>query len=336
MAFAAATCPTCHKRIQVPLDTDESRCMYCGGLVSGAARASSAGSPSLDNLMGMARTAQAAGNQIEAESYFNRVLELDPSISEAWMGKGKSAGWQSTLMNMRFGEMVASFSHAIATTEDADKEETIKTCLFEINHLIVTLYGMSRKHMLEFVAIPASWSDYISNVSAMLTTLETASSWMPHDRTTLDNIVHLCKDNIEGVAFRDEFDNNTSKSWKLSDEYESLMRHKMETAAAAIREIDPDYITPTAEAKKPDACFVVTATMGDTSHPTVVLMRQFRDQWILKRRGGPGFVSWYYRYGPMAASFISASRNRRRASYAILVYPLSLIARLLMRITPKP
>lgn len=41
------------------------------------------------NLMGMARTALIGGNNVEALSYFNRVLEVEPGRSEAWIGKGR-------------------------------------------------------------------------------------------------------------------------------------------------------------------------------------------------------------------------------------------------------
>lgn len=328
MGFAPATCPSCHKHIQVPLDSDESKCMYCGGLVGVNSHAPS--SPTVLNLLGMARTAMTAGNQAEAESYYNRVLELDPEISEAWIGKGKSAGWQSTLSNMRFGEILTCFGHAIATASPEEKDATIESCVFEINHLVVTLYGMSRKHMLEFVSLPDTWPAYISNVGAMLSTLETTSSWRPSERTTLENIVHLCKDNIEGVAYRDELDRNLPKSWKLSDQYEAQLRQKMDEAAKAIRLLDPEYIAPQAETKKPDACFVVTATMGEADHPTVVFLRRFRDEWLLRKPGGRSFVSWYYKHGPKAAAFVSVSRARRRISYFVLVKPLSFVAHLLM------
>ena len=82
------------------------------------------------------------------------MLELDPTISEAWVGKGKAAGWQSTIVNMRFGEVLAAFSHAIATAPEPEKIATIQSCLNEVNTLVSTLYGMARKHMLEFVSLP--------------------------------------------------------------------------------------------------------------------------------------------------------------------------------------
>jgi hypothetical protein len=301
--------------------------MYCGQSILIKDIIQITVGPNITNLLGLARTANMAGNFVEAETYYTRVLELDPTISEAWVGKGRSAGWQSSIVNMRFGEVLTSFGHAIETATETEKLSTISLCLDEINHLVVTLHGMARKHMLEYVALPNTWTEYINQIGQMLTTLETASTWLPTDRTTLDNIVHLCKDNIEGVSYKDPYDNNTPKGWWLSPQYEALIYQKLNAAVNSLTTIDRNYAPPSVEKKKPDLYFVVTATMGDAQHPTVNLLRQFRDQWILARPGGKSFVLWYYRYGPLAANFIRDSRWLRAMSFILIVAPAAWLAR---------
>lgn len=333
MAFRATQCPACKKDIQVPDDAEMAICMYCGQSILVKDAIHITVGPSITNLLGLARTADVAGNDAEAETYYNRVLELDPTISEAWIGKGKSAGWQSSIVNIRFGEVVTSFSHAIGTAPEITKSETISSCLDEINKLVVTLYGMARKHMLEYVALPNIWVEYLNQVAQMLTTLETASTWLPTDRKTLENIVHLCKDIIEGVTYRDSYDNNTPKGWHLSPQYEALISEKFSAAVNSLKALDPSYVPPAVEKKKPDSCFVVTATMGDPQHPTVNLMRRFRDQWILARPGGKKFVSWYYRYGPLAANLIRGSRLLRAMSFVLIVMPLAWLARRFVKLS---
>jgi DNA-directed RNA polymerase subunit RPC12/RpoP len=327
MAFHAAQCPSCKKNIQVPDDVEASICMYCGHSILVKDATYITVGPSITNLLGLARTADIAGNAAEAETYYNRVLEIDPTISEAWIGKGKSAGWQSSVVNMRFGEVLTSFGHAIGTAPEREKPEIISSCVNEVNRLVVTLYGMARKHMLEYVALRNTWAEYLNQVGQMLTTLETAGAWLPTDKTTLENIVHLCKDNIEGVNYRDPYDNNTAKNWHLTPQYEALIRQKLDAAASALKAIDPTYAPPAVEKKKPDSCFVVTATMGDAQHPTVNLLRRFRDQWILTQPGGRTFVSWYYHHGPQAANFIRHSRLLRALSFILIVTPAAWLAR---------
>lgn len=335
MGFHPAQCPSCLKDIQVPDDAKISICMYCGEKISIAQPSTARTSPNVANLLGMAKTASTAGNQTEAEIYFNRVLEIDPTISEAWVGKGKAAGWLSNLNHTRFSETLVAFGHAIAAAPNARKSDQARECLREVNLLVVTLYGMAHQHLLEFVALPNIWPEYVAQVAEMLGTLEQALVWDPVDKDTLENIVHLCKDNIQGIKYRDQFDNNLPKVRYLSPEYESLIRQKLETAAAALKILDPNYIPPLAQAKKADACFVVTATLGDESHPTVLCMRNFRDEWLVNRPGGKAFIAWYYTYGPIAADVI---RNRivlRVISYAFVIQPAALIAKMIMAIAKR-
>lgn len=332
MGFRPAQCPTCLKDIQVPDDAKVSICMYCGEKISIAQLSPSGTSPNVANLLGMARSASTAGNQAEAEIYFNRVLEIDPTISEAWVGKGKAAGWLSNLNHMRFSETLVAFGHAIASTPNARKNNQARECLHEVNLLVVTLYGMAHKHLLEYVALPNIWPDYVVQVAEMLGTLEQALVWDPMDRVTLENIVHLCKDNIEGITYRDQFDNNLPKVRYLTPEYENLIRQKLEAAASALKLLDPEYVPPIAQPKKADACFVVTATMGDETHPTVVFMRSFRDEWLIDRSIGKAFIARYYTYGPIAADIIRHRTYLRLICYALVVQPAALIAKIILRV----
>jgi len=331
MAFHSMRCPSCARDTQVPDDVDTSKCMYCGAPID--LKAEHPTKPVAANLLGMAKTAELGGNHAEAESYFSRVLEIDPTISEAWIGKGRAAGWQSTIVNIRLGEVATCFGHAISTAPAAEKDYVIENCTIEANTIVVALYNLARKHMLEYVALPNTWADYLGQISIMLNMLETIHVWQPLQRITLENIVHLCKDSIEGVSYRDQFDNNNSKAVFLSPHYEAATRTKLEDAAQKLRLIDPSYSAPLAVAKKPDSCFIVTATMGDFNHPNVTLLRQFRDEWILKSENGKAFVAWYYRNGPRAAAAISNSSVLRALSYGLIVIPAALIAKALIRRT---
>jgi hypothetical protein len=158
MSFVPAQCPNCLKSIQVPTDVDVSKCMYCGGSVSPPPISSVAPSVSLTNLLGMARTASLAGNAGEAESYYNRVLELDPRNSEAWIGKGKSAAWQSSIVNIRTNEMAVAFNSAIGASDSENRGSITESCVQEMNHVVATLYSMANKQMHEYVAVDGTWN----------------------------------------------------------------------------------------------------------------------------------------------------------------------------------
>lgn len=52
------------------------------------------------------------------------------------------------------------------------------------------------------------------------------------------------------------------------------------------------------------SCFVATATFGSSLHPFINILRQFRDQKLLKTNWGKSFVKWYYQNGPIGAHWI--------------------------------
>ena len=330
MAFIPTQCPACGRDIQVPDDVPRSSCMYCGAMIV-LAESRKAAAPTLENYLGLARTALRAGNGSEAEQYFNRVLEIDPTISEAWIGKGKAAAWQSSLVNIRLSEMGAAFSHAIAMTNEAERGNVVDLCVQEMNSLVTTLYGMARKHMLEYVVLDKIWVTYLAQISQLIAGLDTALSWDTSNQTTLKNIVHLCKDNIEGVAYRDKFNSNIPKAWHLSPQYEAQLRAKLDSASAKLRALDSSYSPPVLNKQEADACFVVTTTMGSPDHPYVTTLRLFRDHELRRRPIGRLFIEWYSTNGPKLAALIADRPFLRRASLHLIVRPAATLARMMQR-----
>jgi prepilin-type N-terminal cleavage/methylation domain-containing protein len=61
-------------------------------------------------------------------------------------------------------------------------------------------------------------------------------------------------------------------------------------------------------------CFVATAAYGDAGHPMVQVLRDFRDQYLLKFSAGKWFVEQYYEHAPSAAEVI---HNRPAAMFLV-------------------
>jgi streptogramin lyase len=72
------------------------------------------------------------------------------------------------------------------------------------------------------------------------------------------------------------------------------------------------------------ACLIATATYGSELSPEVQLLRNFRDNSILKTSAGSGFMiafnSWYYSFSPAVANYIDTHGVERGAMKALL-YP---------------
>lgn len=72
-------------------------------------------------------------------------------------------------------------------------------------------------------------------------------------------------------------------------------------------------------------CFIATAAFGSSLAPKVVLLKDFRDRFLLTNRPGTGFVKLYYHYSPPIARFI-AQHDALRAVVRGLLYPLIALA----------
>lgn len=72
------------------------------------------------NYLNMARSAMDSGNSKEAESYANKVIEIEPENAMAWTIKGVAAGWQSTGANNRFSEAVECWKNAVMFVKEKE------------------------------------------------------------------------------------------------------------------------------------------------------------------------------------------------------------------------
>jgi hypothetical protein len=78
-------------------------------------------------------------------------------------------------------------------------------------------------------------------------------------------------------------------------------------------------------------CFIATAAMGSYDDPLVFELRDFRDNWILKKSWGNKFVNWYYKYGAIAAMKIKNSFFLKKLSFLLIVKPVFYLSRILNR-----
>jgi hypothetical protein len=78
-------------------------------------------------------------------------------------------------------------------------------------------------------------------------------------------------------------------------------------------------------ADKVDECFIATAAFGSKFQPAVILLRHFRDQYLLTNRLGSAFVKFYYHYSPPIAQFISKNETLKALVRFLLVPFISFV-----------
>ena len=100
----------------------------------------------VQNYLMMAKQAYDSGNKAEAETYCNKIIENSPDNYEAWLLKGKAAGWQSTAANIRLDQTVSCFSKALENAPEDKVEELKKDIASETSSLLLALTSLFCDH----------------------------------------------------------------------------------------------------------------------------------------------------------------------------------------------
>lgn len=138
-------CQTCGCKYTV----EEAKKMMIEGTVNVTGTVKVDNTDQITNYLEMAKSAYEADNKNEAETYCNRIIEIDPQNSDAWFIKGKAAGWQSTLAKLRIEESVQCFSKAIDYAAENKKEGIQKNAADEISHLSLALISLTCSNFAE-------------------------------------------------------------------------------------------------------------------------------------------------------------------------------------------
>ena len=194
--------------------------------------------------MELAKAAAEAGNPKEAYNYYTKVLEYLPRNPDAWIGKGEAAGWMSTLRDVKTVEMVAAFNNAINYAEEREKDDIRIHAADVINGVTSASFGMAKKHLLQFAKVNSIWPEYVQQCRLLLSALEVGYLYDPNNKTTIENIIHISKDNIQGHSFSPDGIGLLSKKFSVTPQYAALLRAKIDEYTAKMYYLDPNYVKP--------------------------------------------------------------------------------------------
>jgi hypothetical protein len=142
-----------------------------------------------------------AQNHEEAAGYYAKVLEVDPGHAEAWLGKGISAGWMSTLAHVRLTEMCAAIGRAVEVASDEARPQIMESAAEEAAMVAHAIWRVSWSHTCEFAAVEGTWGEHLVVSAQALEILRLAHSWAPENLGPLKAIEEICSYDLKGVTY---------------------------------------------------------------------------------------------------------------------------------------
>jgi len=123
MQLITAKCPDCGSDLKIPDESQNVTCEYCGAniLVTDVLGSDAI----MRNCMTLAYAAMQGKNDKDAYDNFNEALEQNSANYSAWYGKAICAGMLSTILDVRFNEMVVLFENAFKNVQ-AEKLPKVK------------------------------------------------------------------------------------------------------------------------------------------------------------------------------------------------------------------
>jgi len=113
----------------------------------------------IQNFFRMATNAYDAGNKQEAENYCNKIIEIDPENPDAWLLKGISAAWQSTLGNLRMDEFLSCTSNAFQYAKTVENLKKLGQHAYrECYSLSLAINALQLNRVVSF---PKTWREYL-------------------------------------------------------------------------------------------------------------------------------------------------------------------------------
>ena len=309
MDLILVKCPSCGGDLTVTQTSGMIFCNYCGNKFE--LPKSTNQSPTLNNFLSLAKTAEEVKSYEDALNNYNKVLEIDPNNYEAWIGKGYCIFFRTTLANPNLNEMIGFFKKAYEVAPQDKKDlvsyETKEKALIACK----SFFYVANAHYRE-------WKGKLIDIGALNSNRDEYVGWCLMIENSIDEMLNISEESGVGTMGLAEYglyvfnhcDNIFNFSYSVA---------KRQAYLEKIKEKNPNYQPPAGVAS---GCFIATATMGDYDHPNVISLRQFRDKHLINSPLGRKFVDFYYKTSPFFANIIAKSSVLQFISRWLLVKPL--------------
>lgn len=319
MEFVPANCPNCGAPLMLPKGTPETKCSYCGSTFVVTNATLSSPVPAVANWENLANSALQGKNYVTAYEYFNKILEVDCSNLNAWMGKAYSTGMLSLIANSRLLDMVISYGNAYKLVDGSNANALEVQITDEITKILDSAIAIDKKFILNNPSTQ-NWSTAVNYGGKILQAAEKAASLFPPFRLEklFEKIISFCEYLLKGISFTDTQKKRQALPLHPLD-FDYVCKHLKDTEAI-YKTLQPDY-QPVKIPGQNGGCFIATATLGNPNHPGVRLLRVYRDQVLQISWYGRLFIKIYYLFSPYCAKIIEHSKLLKKICMVLIVNP---------------
>lgn len=280
-----------------------------------------------NNLLILANISFEGKNFKEAYNKYEEVIKDDINNTEAWIGKGLSAGFIGDSINSNLEEVKVSLNFAL----NLNPNNTLKGLVLEnLNSIsefnIRSLISKARGVVDERAKEPLSTFQLQSTRNVQ----QTADRFKANNEI-FDSVFKA----IEFTNFGNKFDADITfkkKQVELIDDFLKAINYEIHEEkklklvnfrSEIISEIsnqDNSYVPPVTP--KSGGCFIATEIYGSYSHPNVLTLREFRDNYLSKSKYGREFISYYYKHSPVIALKISKMKIVKIVLKKLILEPI--------------
>lgn len=331
MGFVAAKCTNCGANIEVDETKEAGICKYCGTAFvtekainnyntyitnnnnfAGANINIMAGN--IDNLIKMAETAESAGNSKEANEYYSKVLELEPTNRKALIGKGCTACESSKVTDINSNEIL---SYAQRALQDCDDNNFIAEAMKKLHAVSLLIYRGTFSfynenwkykdainYLIQGLDVSMNIAMYIKNEiekHKLENEKELSFYYVESIKICIICSVELCKERqyVESITSGAFFSSENKGNIKVNSQKHTVYLNIYDEMCGLIKKLDPSYEIPQINRKtEVSACYIATCVYGSYDCPQVWTLRRFRDYTLDATWHGRLFIKCYYTVSP--------------------------------------
>jgi len=337
-------CGACGAPIKIDQNLNKIICSYCNNeiqitqkvkITSNDFKGEQSDLTKFNNLLLLLENAEESSSYNEGLDYCNKALEIDPSNPKLWEYKAICYFWsiENKITKFHVDQVYKFLKNTKKYSKEFNSNNTFKTLAYNLYSSVYNSYLKLDYDKSKSGKIWDSFSENSINIIIdFIKTMELCYELYPDQ-----NFLSVSINELSGYS---------KLKWIIIDNGQAINNQWVtaynidpikirESQIEIIKKEDSNYIPPeiympptTTISKSNSKCFVATTCYGDYNHPSIRVLRRYRDEILLKNTYGRKFILFYYKHGPILSRFIEDNTLMKNVIRKLLINPIVYIIRL--------